>query len=443
MTGLRRVAVQVGTSVVRVAALDDDGPPTLVAELPAPAPTLPALLGDLVGPVPELVLVHPAAWPSTQVAALARSAAGLAGRIRTVPAPVAVGAGPRTVLDVGHSGAEATRVGGDGRILVVRTAPAGGAALDAALAEVLGGPSEGGVREELSLHPGTAPGLGRCRAAFEAVLGGAVDALREVAGPGPVLLVGGVARMPLLAELVDAAGIHGAVVVARPDAAAVLGALAVLPAVTGPPGPSTTTSRLPPLPPRRSELLRVVARSGALVASAVALVGLGWLLPIPATATAAPPPAGGAPPVGPGVLVQYGYRLDVPAGWEHTGGLPERRRSLLTPVGAPQGSDLIAVERSPLGYDAGAEPERAAGELRATFDDAVAAGSVLSDYDPTARVGGRAVTVYTQRDGATVVDWAVVLDGDAQLSVGCQHTPAGAAAVRGACALVVVSVRRG
>ena len=50
------------------------------------------------------------------------------------------------------------------------------------------------------------------------------------AGPGrvsPVLLVGGVARTPLLAELLDAAGVHDVRVADRPDAAAVLGALRV------------------------------------------------------------------------------------------------------------------------------------------------------------------------------------------------------------------------
>jgi type VII secretion-associated protein (TIGR03931 family) len=122
--------------------------------------------------------------------------------------------------------------------------------------------------------------------------------------------------------------------------------------------------------------------------------------------------------------------------------LPERRRVLLTRVGAPQGTDLIAVERSPLGYDAGAEPERAAAEMRTVFDESVAKGALLSGYG-AAEVGGRSVTTYRQRerDGA-VVEWFVVLDGDAQLSVGCRHTPAGTDVVRAACAAVVGSVRR-
>jgi type VII secretion-associated protein (TIGR03931 family) len=148
------------------------------------------------------------------------------------------------------------------------------------------------------------------------------------------------------------------------------------------------------------------------------------------------------PPAAPaGVLVQYGYRLDVPAGWEHTGGLPERRRVLLTPAATPEGSDLIAIERSPLGYDTAAEPQRALAELGAAYDDAVAQGSRFSGYDPGAHVAGRPVIAYRQEEpGGTVVDWFVVLDRDTQLSVGCRHTPAGAEVVRAACAVVVASV---
>jgi type VII secretion-associated protein (TIGR03931 family) len=162
------------------------------------------------------------------------------------------------------------------------------------------------------------------------------------------------------------------------------------------------------------------------------LLGVGALLPSgPAAATV---PAG--------VLVQYGYRLDIPSGWEHTGGLPERRRILLTRAGAPEGSDLIAVERTPLGYDTGAEPERAQAELRAEFD-AAAGGSALSGYRD-ARIAGREATSYRQQeaDARTVVDWFVLLDGDAQLSVGCRYTATGNETVLAACAVVVASLRR-
>ena len=73
----------------------------------------------------------------------------------------------------------------------------------------------------------------------------------------------------------------------------------------------------------------------------------------------------------------------------------------------------------------------------------MAGGSALRDY-ATTTVAGREVATYRQRgtDGRTVVDWFVLLDGDAQLSVGCRHTAAGSVAVRAACDVVVASVRR-
>jgi type VII secretion-associated protein (TIGR03931 family) len=357
-----------------------------------------------------------------------------------------------------------------------------GAALDAVLAELLGLPSDDPaavhearrVREALSLLPAvqavaSEPVLVRAsevRPLLARQLAVAVDALRKVlqqTGPAPVLLLGGVARTPLLAELVDEAGVADVVVAPRPDVAAVLGAL-VLPDTGGHPGsmqmagagwtprrgstgagpfsaPGTgpersaapVVRRLPPPPVRARSLLRIVLPAVAAAVLVAGLIGLGALLPSQRPAAAVPA----------GVLVQYGYRLDVPAGWEHTGGLPERRRTLLTPAGAPEGSDLIAVERSPLGYDTGAEPERARAELRAEFESAVAAGSALRGYTTTT-LAGREVATYRQRgeDGRTVVDWFVLLDGDAQLSVGCRHTAAGSTAVRAACDLVVASVRR-
>jgi type VII secretion-associated protein (TIGR03931 family) len=178
----------------------------------------------------------------------------------------------------------------------------------------------------------------------------------------------------------------------------------------------------------------VLATLGA-TAGVAGLLAAGSVLP---AARAVPPAA--APPVT-GDVVQYGYAVRLPAGWAHTGGLPERRRSLLTPVTAPDGSDLISVERTPLGYDADAEPRRARVELRARFTAAVAGGAPLSAFEDDARFAGRPVVSYREAATATAgaVDWFVVLDGDAQLSVGCRYTRrrlaapdavSGAAAVR-------------
>ncbi len=489
---MSRVAVQVGAAWLRVAV--DGPPPRLLAELPAcsgePGAVLAGLLHGLVpGPPDELLVLQPVGEPAPP---LLGGFAGLAPTVRAVPAAVAAAAGADAgrdglvVLDVGHAGAEAALVRG-GQVVAARRVPVGGARLDGVtrgLLPVGGGPAPAATvraaREALSLRPEVSwAGAGErrtlaaedLRAALAGPLSAVVEAVREVLGVAragrapPVLLVGGVARTPLLAEMLDAAGIGGVRVAPRPDAVAVLGALR-LPVATPPCRPTPPPAAVGAAPPPRSAAtpwstptgpwLPPVAPPGhrwARVLLGVALavgVAVGLL-----AVRAAPEPVASAAA---GDLVQYGYAVRLPAGWAHTGGLPERRRSLLTPVATPDGSDLISVERTPLGYDADAEPARARAELRAAFDAAVRAGAPLSGYSADARVAGRPVVAYREAgpgrdvgrdvgrdggsDGEWDVDWYVVLDGDAQLSVGCRHTAARAAVVRAACATVVGSLRR-
>jgi type VII secretion-associated protein (TIGR03931 family) len=327
-------------------------------------------------------------------------------------------------------------------VLAVAAAEVGGRLLDDLVAAHTGRDPAAAraVREALSLLPAVdGVEAADVRALLAQPLTAALAALQEVlAAASSVLLIGGVARTPLLAQLADECGLTCAEVAPRPEAAAVLGALerTVEPSCS-PERPESAVrlhgaDHLPVLPGPRPKAVRVALLAGAAVVVCTLLLGLGRLLA----------PGASAEPAG--ALVQYGYRLDVPAGWEHTGGLPERRRVLLTPVAAPEGSDLIAVERSPLGYDTAAEPQRALAELRAAYDAAVRQGAAFSGYDPAGHFGGRRVTAYRQEEpGGTVVDWFVVLDRDAQLSVGCRHTPAGTEAVRAACAVVVASVRAG
>ncbi len=530
---MTRVAVQLGRARVRVATEE-----RLLADLPTGGVDPPTMLAGLLDlPVDELVVVHPvgarrAAGAGDVAAALA---AALACPVRAVPAPVAAlaahtvaalarppgadgahtgppdmdgaHAGPwdadgahtgppdAVVVDVGHAGAEVAYLHA-GRVVAVRDVAVGGARLDGVTAQVLAragaaaGPDEARrVREALSLLPrvraGTPPvtvSAAELRAALAPLLGEVVDAVRSLVaavGPGrapPVLLIGGVARTPLLAELLDEVGGAGALggarpggtrvdevhlgevhVVDRPDTAAVTGALRVAGPVAPDAGRGLAARRvavpspraapehvwLPPLRgPRRS---RAVAGVLAAVAAALGLLVAGAALPPGpgpgGTSTSTAPRA--SQPGSSGELVQYGYAARLPPGWAHTGGLPERRRSLLTPTATPDGSDLISVERTPLGYDTGAEPERARRELRAEFAAAVAAGAPLSGFADDARYAGRPVVSYREADDATGTDvaWYVVLDGDAQLSVGCRATPAGTDAVGAACATVVGSLR--
>ncbi|SHL00855.1 type VII secretion-associated protein, Rv3446c family, C-terminal domain-containing protein [Pseudonocardia thermophila] len=413
-----RVAVQPGAAVVRIAVAGRAGP-QVVAQLPPGAGDLAEVVRRWGGRQPaELLLVHPATADPATVAATVAAAAPLARSVRAVPAPVAAAAGTDAVavLDAGRTGVEIT-VLGSGTVRV----PGGGAALDARL----GVPAE--VRERLSLRArdaGVVPALAEVLAGPVAALRAALD---RAGVAGSVLLVGGLARIPELAEAVDAAGIAGARVPLRPEVAAVLGALR-LPPLPAPEEEPESPRWLPPAPPPA----RRRVRAGAAALAAAGLLGIGQVLPSPPATV----PLAIAPPG----IVQYGYAAALPDGWAHTGGRPERRRTLLAPRTAPQGSDLIAIEASPLGYDATAEPERAARELRAVYE---AGGSRLSGYDPGATYAGRAVTHYRQ-DGpdGLVVDWYVLFERDTQLSVGCQRTRAGAAAVAAACATVVGTLHR-
>lgn len=290
---------------------------------------------------------------------------------------------------------------------------------------------------------GRVAGAARAAGVVEIVLagGGATGPVFAIANPGaapcPVRVAG-----PRSAD--DPAAVDGA----GPHTAAVLGAAllgAALPggaqpdvalpgaASAGPeedrevpgPGPAATPAGGPARAGGRRWPIPAAASLG------VALVAAGLLVAGPAPAPGAGPAAGAA-----GVVVQYGYTAALPAGWEHTGGDPARMRTLLTPAGRPDGADLIVVERSPLGYDAAREPGRAARELAA-----VLAGAPGVTGPEPRTVGGRAVLGYTQRDGATVTEWHVVLDGTDELVAGCRR-PATVPEPGPACTAVVTSVRR-
>lgn len=470
-----RVAVDLGRRTVRVATASG------VTALPAVGDPVASLYTALGGTRPsQLVLTHPARWAPGRAARLRRAASDLADRVELLAAPqVAAGLPPGTVavLDVGARDMEATviavsapyrslsvRQPSETAILACNHDAVGGDDLDEALLDVVGEPwrqlldsidsaqapqrrtlrqAARHAREQLSMadrvmlrfeDAEVVVTQAQLREAGAAVLGRAVDLLATTIGVEqpwpPVLLIGGVAQAPLLAELVAQRAGQAVTVVAEPATAAVRGALAAGPSAPVQPH-AAARPLLPPVPrPRRDAV-----RTGLVAALAAGVLVVAGHALSPAASTA-PPPADG-------LLVQYDYSLQVPAGWRHTGGLPEHRRTLLTPADRPGGSDLISVEQTVLDYDTSAEPRRAADELRARYDAAVASRAALEGFDSGATFAGRQVTTYRQRqlERDAVVDWYVIFDGSAQLSVGCQHTAAGAAAVGTGCEAVVASLR--
>jgi type VII secretion-associated protein (TIGR03931 family) len=206
---------------------------------------------------------------------------------------------------------------------------------------------------------------------------------------------------------------------------------------SGAPGARLGVGLLPPV--RRSR------RTGRVLIAALTVVAAGLATALVVSRiTVGPVASTSVTPSVPAVLAQYDYTLRLPAGWRHSGGLPERRRTLLTPAATPDGSDLVSVEQTALGYDSAAEPDRAYRELHDRFQHEAAADPSLTGLTMSTTYAGRDVIAYHQAlpiRGAEV-DWYVLFDRDAQLSVGCQHTRSGVGEVGSACAQVVASLAR-
>nr|MDQ3578579.1 type VII secretion-associated protein [Actinomycetota bacterium] len=169
------------------------------------------------------------------------------------------------------------------------------------------------------------------------------------------------------------------------------------------------------------------------------LIGLGVLVLVAAVAAALIVLIGRDDPESGPVIAQYEYRFTRPDGWTQTGGDPSLLRTEIKPVGDQQGADLVLVEEKRLTFDSTADRSRAVDKLRADF---TAGGERFSGFDDGASFAGRDVVYYRETLDAeqATVDWYVLFQGDAQVSVGCQHTESGRDTVREACDVVVRSM---
>lgn len=440
-----RLAIELGATRIQLAVANGPGEPASpLPSVPASVPAVDAVRAAARrcgGRLDELVVVHPPDWAESTVRAAAAELAGCAASVRTsssalatareVTARTQLPPGPLAVLQVGPDGTRAT--------VLPATDPT----------------------DNPTANPTAEPAPARCSRAADPVA--ALAASAAATGIPPYALTGGVLLIPasatpseLIERLTDLVGAAPSRLADAQDLA-VLGSLRPVPGgatsrtasllAPAPPVPDGSLAAgllPPPSPPRsRGAVLAVPTLAAllagvlsALLAGPISGVGNGLVAPLGGSEQAQPPGKGG-------VLAQYDYAVRLPAGWQHSGGLPERRRTLLTPTGGPNGSDLISIEQSPLGYDSAAERDRAFRELRDRYQQARDAGAELAEFTLSTRVAGRDVIAYRQRQprlGAEV-DWYVLFEGDAQLSVGCQHTPRGAETVRAACAEVVGSLR--
>ncbi|WP_433265745.1 type VII secretion-associated protein [Actinosynnema sp. CS-041913] len=187
----------------------------------------------------------------------------------------------------------------------------------------------------------------------------------------------------------------------------------------------------PPAPPPTRPKNRTPLVAGVAVALVVVVAGsVAYALTrhsggTPGT-TATSAPAGKT-------IAQYDYSFTAPEGWVQTGGIAETRQVFLKPETPESTDDVISVTEQKLVYDSTANRQRAETELRAKYDQ----GANLSGFDASASFGGKDVVYYREEAGSATIDWYVLFQGDAQVSVGCQYPPSGEDRVRPACERVV------
>ncbi|RCW46737.1 type VII secretion-associated protein (TIGR03931 family) [Halopolyspora algeriensis] len=135
-------------------------------------------------------------------------------------------------------------------------------------------------------------------------------------------------------------------------------------------------------------------------------------------------------------VARYGYEFEYPADWKQGGGDPELWETRVSPRDGGQGS-VVSVRKGEFDYNVEEQRERSVRDLRRRYDGQVAAGRPFSGFEAHARFAGRDVVHYRQQRQATAVDWYVLHEGTARISVGCQYPPAKKKTVLSACAGIV------
>lgn len=289
-----------------------------------------------------------------------------------------------------------------------------------------------------------------------APLGRAVEltaaAIRESGvQPNQVFLVGGSSRIPMVARLVhERIGIIPTTL-DQPETVVARGALKAVPGevpqvqqvhqiqtVRVPPvqpprpmAPPPPQQFVPPPPPPKRGSKKPWILGGAAAAVIAAVVVVVLVL----TSGGATPPA--APPGR--TIAQFDYEFTMPQDWKQVAADTTYREVRVKPEGAEQGLDTIIVQELALAFDPAAERERAVGGLRQKYQQST--NLRLSDLNENGRFADRDVVSYRQQVDNATVEWFVLFEKRAQVSIGCEYTPTGRDRVMAACDQVVRTMK--
>ncbi|MEV6875116.1 type VII secretion-associated protein [Amycolatopsis sp. NPDC051128] len=124
-------------------------------------------------------------------------------------------------------------------------------------------------------------------------------------------------------------------------------------------------------------------------------------------------------------LSQYDFKFVAPEDWVQTDDRVAERQVVIHPQESRDGNDLLVAQEYVMDYDATADPQKLADELRKKAEND--AEQQYSAYNPSASYAGRTVIFYHQvkPDRPDIqVDWYVVAKGRIRVHVGCQYAKA-------------------
>lgn len=192
----------------------------------------------------------------------------------------------------------------------------------------------------------------------------------------------------------------------------------------------TAASAVPQPAPAQPREARSRRREAAVLAGillSVAVLGGGWAARGLSGQNRADPSTA--------VLAEGRVEVLVPAHWtveRITSGPGSARVRVSAPSGDPTALHITqSVGPAPTTMADVAE------SLRHAFESEPA--GVFADFDPSGSVGGRPAVTYRERRTGSETDWAVVIDGEVRIAIGCQAAPSRRVTIDDVCARAVQS----